>query len=149
MCGIRRIPYIYDAADIWSDAASFSTDSGLVIRVVRWLERFAMRGAAHLVTISDGVVSRVQDLGVDTPITVTGFGADTEEFFYSDEAISPVFLYAGTYSGLHGVDILIDAFAAFLAEHPGYTLRFVGNGTERASLEARAAARGSLTRLSF
>lgn len=142
VCAIRRIPYVYDAADIWSDAAAYATDSTFVIRTLRWLERFAMRGASELVTISDGVVVRTRELGVSSPITVTGFGADTSVFSYAEAEIEPVFLYAGTYSGLHGAGILIDAFARFLPDHPGFTLRFVGNGTERAALEARAAELG-------
>ena len=138
VCALRGIPYVYDAADIWSDAAHMATSSSTVVRVLRAVERFAMRGAAHLVTISQGVVDRVRDLGVLRPVTVTGFGADTTAFTVTDLETEPVFLYAGSYSTWHGAEVLIDAFARFDATHGRYTLRFIGHGTERHALESRA-----------
>lgn len=142
VCAMRRIPYVYDAADIWSDAASHATGSSLVVRVLRLVERFAMRGATAMVTISAGVVDRVRSLGVLTPMTVTGFGADTSAFVYAEEPIDPVFVYAGTYTGLHGADILIDAFARFSRTRQGYRLRFIGNGTGQDEMREHAAALG-------
>ncbi|MHA3682860.1 glycosyltransferase [Leucobacter sp. HY1908] len=138
VCALRRIPYVYDAADIWSDAAGHATSSGLVVKVLRALERFAMRGAAQLVTISQGVVDRVRALGVTVPMTVTGFGADTEVFRYEEQPPQKLFLYAGTYTGLHGAQVLIDAFAEFTSTHPGYRLRFIGNGTGQDEMRVRA-----------
>lgn len=142
VCAMRRIPYVYDAADIWSDAAGQATGSGLVVRVLRGLERFAMRGAAELVTISQGVVDRVRSLGITTPMDVTGFGADTSVFGFREVLTERMFIYAGTYTGLHGAEILIDAFAQFLQTHPGYRLRFIGNGTAQDEMLARSAALG-------
>ena len=142
ICALRRIPYVYDTADIWSDAASQATDSGTVVRILRWIERFAMRGATNMVTISQGVVDRVRALGISSPMSVTGFGADTSVFQYSPIETDPVFIYAGTYTGLHGADVLIEAFARFSKTHPGYRLRFIGNGTEQEPMRARAAELG-------
>lgn len=139
VCALRRIPYVYDAADIWSDAADQATNSSLVIRVLRAMEGFGMRGAERLVTISQGVVTRARALGVTRRIAVTGFGADTGAF--SPNSAIPVrrlFVYAGSYSPWHGAEALIDAFEIFSREHPGYTLRFIGNGSERETIEARA-----------
>src|SRR5690606_20391463 len=138
ICALRRIPYVYDAADIWSDAAGHATDSSLVVRLLRWVERFAMRGAAAMTTISEGVVGRVRELGVDTPMTVTGFGADTTEFSYTDEPLEKTFIYAGTFTELHGAHILIDAFASFSQTHPGYRLKFIGQGTGINAMRERA-----------
>ena len=149
ICALRRVPYVYDAADVWSDAANMATGSSLVITVLRAVERFAMRGAAHLVTISDGVVRRVRQLGVSAPITVTGFGADTADFSYRAAQTQRLFVYAGSYSAWHGAEILIDALADFDRTHPGYVLRFIGNGTERALLEERARGLGILDQVQF
>jgi glycosyltransferase involved in cell wall biosynthesis len=137
VCGIRRIPYVYDAADIWSDAADMATGSRTVIRALRALERFAMLGSAHLVTIGQGVVDRVRKLGIDRPVTVTGFGADTSEFSVTPAPTAPLFVYAGSYSEWHGADILLPALAELRTTHPHHRLRIIGNG-ERAALEARA-----------
>lgn len=142
ICALRRIPYVYDAADIWSDAAQLEPVSSVVISVLRSMERFGLRGAAHVVTISRGVLDRLRALGVDGPVTVTGFGADTREFPPTIAAPQQLFVYAGSYSPAHGAEILIDAFARFLVDHPGFTLRFIGNGSERPTVEERAEALG-------
>lgn len=138
VCALRRIPYVYDAADIWSDAAIQATDSRFVLRALRAIECFAMRGAAAHVTISQGVIERVRALGVDRPMTVTGFGADTSEFGFTPAEPQRLFVYAGTYSRLHGAEVLVEAFARLLRTHPEYTLRFLGNGTEREQLQRRS-----------
>ncbi|MCW2289865.1 glycosyltransferase involved in cell wall biosynthesis [Leucobacter luti] len=149
VCALRRIPYVYDAADIWSDAAAQATSSGVVVKILRWLEKFAMRGAAELVTISHGVVDRVRQLGVTTPIDVTGFGADTSVFGYREVPQEKLFIYAGTYTGLHGADILIEAFAQFSETHPGYRLRFIGNGTGQDAMVSRARELGIAAAVEF
>ncbi|TDP89866.1 glycosyltransferase involved in cell wall biosynthesis [Leucobacter luti] len=149
VCALRQIPYVYDAADIWSDAAAQATSSGVVVKVLRLLEKFAMRGAAELVTISHGVVDRVRQLGVTTPIDVTGFGADTSVFGYREVPHEKLFIYAGTYTGLHGADILIEAFALFSETHPGYRLRFIGNGTGQDAMVSRATALGIAAAVEF
>ncbi|KJQ53662.1 glycosyltransferase family 4 protein [Microbacterium sp. SA39] len=138
VCALRRIPYVYDAADVWSDAAQLEPVSSVVVAVVRVMERFALRGSAHIVTISQGVVHRLRDLRVDRPVTVTGFGADTKEFPAAIAEPARSFVYAGSYSPSHGAEILVDAFAEFLPAHPGFVLRFIGNGSERPVVEARA-----------
>ncbi|QAB16830.1 glycosyltransferase [Leucobacter muris] len=138
VCAIRRIPYVYDAADIWADAAAYMQTSPLVVRVLRRVERFALRGARALVTISQGVADRVRSLGVRTPTTVSGFGADTLIFRYVEAPTEPVFLYAGTYTELHGASILISAFARFSETHAGYRLRFIGNGTGQDEMRHQA-----------
>jgi glycosyltransferase involved in cell wall biosynthesis len=139
---ILRRPYIYDAADVWSDAAVMATRSSLILRLLRRVELFAVSGAVGAVTISQGVVDRFRELGNSTPFTVVGFGADTTVFRYAEPAGAadyPYFVYAGSYSEWHGAEVFIDAFAIFLAKHPEYRLLFIGNGSERARLTARAA----------
>jgi glycosyltransferase involved in cell wall biosynthesis len=149
VCALRRIPYVYDAADIWSDAAQLEPVPGIVIRALRAMERFALGGAARIVTISQGVVGRIRHLRVDRPVTVTGFGADTREFPPTVAEPEDLFVYAGSYSLTHGAEILVDAFAAFLPSHPGYTLRFIGNGSERPTIEARAEELGVADRIEY
>lgn len=149
ICALRRIPYVYDAADIWSDAAGHATGSGLVVRILRRIEQFAMRGAASMVTISQGVVERTRELRITTPMTVTGFGADTTTFYYEDTATEPLFIYAGTYTALHGAEILIEAFAQLRESHPEFRLRFIGNGTGQDEMRARARDLGIDDRVEF
>ena len=149
-CAIRRIPYVYDAADIWSDAASHATNSGLVVKTVREFERFALKGARALVTISQGVVDRVRELGVKNRMVITGYGADTETFHYvKTDTIEPVFLYAGTHTELHGASILIEAFAQFQLTHPEFRLQFIGNGTGQEEMMQRASELGIADAVGF
>lgn len=135
-------PYFYDAADVWSDAAKMTTSSTAVLGILRWVELFAMKGAAHVFTISTGVLERMRELGVESPTTVVGFGVDGNVFRYQSPspASSPFFVYAGSYSEWHGADIFLHAYAEFVRDHPDYRLVIVGNGSERDLLERTCAA---------
>ncbi|WP_336660605.1 glycosyltransferase [Leucobacter sp. USHLN153] len=142
---LLRRPYVYDAADLWSDAASQATSSRFVLRALREVERFAMRGAAAAFAISPGLVARMREIGINTPATPVGFGVDTVAFAYRgprarDER--PYFVYAGSYSEWHGADIFIDAFARFSEQRPGFRLLFYGNGSQREALDQRIAELG-------
>lgn len=146
---LLRRPYVYDTADIWSDAAQMATGSSTVIRLLRWVERFALRGAAEQVTISQGVVGRVRELGIDSPMTVVGFGADTATFRYTKVLEHDhFFVYAGNQSEWQGADIFVDAFARFSQRVTGYRLLFIGSGSERELIERRASELG-LTEVEF
>ncbi|MGV1034575.1 MAG: glycosyltransferase [Microbacteriaceae bacterium] len=143
VCALRRIPYVYDVADIWSDAAVNATSSRTVIRLLRAMERFAMSGARALVTISQPVADRLQQLKMASEVVVTGFGAETDAFIHQPKLASEnCFVYGGTFSEVHGAGIFVRAFATFLTSHPDYTLKFIGNGTERDALAALASALG-------
>ncbi|MBF0673474.1 MAG: glycosyltransferase family 4 protein [Salinibacterium sp.] len=143
---LRRRPYVYDAADVWSDAAAMATRSRFVLSALRAVEVWAWRGAKHVVTISEGVRERMRQLGSESDTSVLGFGVDLTAFDYAPMAPggdgAPYFVYAGTYSEWHGADIFVDAFARFRAAHPDFRMIFVGNGSEKANLEAKAAELG-------
>jgi len=62
VCALRRVPYVYYAADIWSDAARSTGSPGLVSGLLSRLEGWAMRGARGVVAVSEGVADRVQEL---------------------------------------------------------------------------------------
>ncbi|GAA2939104.1 glycosyltransferase family 4 protein [Microbacterium luteolum] len=149
VCALRRIPYVYDAADIWSDAVQLEPVPGVVIRVLRAVEKLALRGAAHIVTVSQGVVGRIRALGSHAPVTVTGFGADATQFTYLEMPTEKLFVYAGSYSPYHGADILVDGFARFSKQYPGYVLRFIGNGASRDTVDERARELGVSSQIEF
>lgn len=149
VCALRRIPYIYDAADIWSDAAQLEPVPGAVIRMLRAVEKLALRRAAHIVTVSQGVADRIRALDSHAPVTVTGFGADATQFSYLEMPTEKLFVYAGSYSPYHGADILVEGFARFSARYPGYTLRFIGNGASRDTVKKRARELGVSSQIEF
>ena len=76
--GIRRIPYVYYAADIWSDAAAASAPRPIV-KVLRCVEMWALKGATEVLTVSDVLAERLKRMGVEH-ITVATNGIDTDIF---------------------------------------------------------------------
>lgn len=137
---IRCTPYVYDAADLWSDAARVVTSSSLVLTALRAVERFAMRGASHAFAISQGLIDRMRQLGIRTPATAVGFGTDTSAFSYSTQEVAdqPTFVYGGSYSEWHGAEVFVEAFAQVQGIHPAARLIFVGNGSEQPRLRQLA-----------
>lgn len=134
---LLRRPYIYDAADIWADAAKQTTASTIVLRALRSMERFAWRGSAHKLTISSGVEARMRELGDRTPTTVVGFGVDGSTFRHvqTSSTVGRTLVYAGSYSEWHGASIFVEALAK--VRTPGVTLLYVGNGADRPLIESR------------
>lgn len=148
---LRRTPYLYDAADLWSDAAVTTTDSRLVLRALLAGERFAIRGARHAVVVAEPYAERMRELGIRTPTTVVGFGADTTSFRFvpGEPPATPLFVYGGSYSEWHGAEIFIRAFVGFAARHPGARLLYVGNGSERPALVRLASDAGLENEVEF
>lgn len=148
-CLLRRTPYVYYAADIWSDAAEAAAAPGWIVRGVRMLELFALRGAAAVLSVSEGVSQRLAELGVQDRVTLIGNGVDTELFGLGSgraDGVSPYLVYAGTASEVHGAGIFLDAFAKVAPGRPGTRLVFIGQGADREAIEraARALPPGSV-----
>lgn len=135
----RRTPYVYDAADLWSDAAAVVTSSRVVLGALRALERFAMRGTAHAFAISHGLIERMRQIGIRVPATAVGFGTDTSAFRYfpQEPPSAPTFVYPGSYSEWHGAEVFVDALAGVQSQYPGARLIFIGNGSEQPRMRRR------------
>lgn len=140
VAALRRTPYVYYAADIWSDAAESTGASRPVVSLVRWLERFAMRGARRVIAVTDGVAERVRDLSQHDRVTVIRNGVDTAIFKPDGPRIggAPTAVYAGTTSEWQGADIFIRAMPLVRETLPDARLVFVGQGSARAELEQLA-----------
>lgn len=144
---LRRVPYTFYAADVWSDATD-SVDGvpGPVRRAVRWAETTVWKRAARVLTISPGVHQRVTELIGPRGQVMIGNGIDTGTF--TDQGADggeqgPYFVYAGTVSEWQGAEVFVDAFARVRAEHPEARLLFFSEGSGRDALEARVAERGT------
>ena len=148
---LRRTPVIVDAADLWSDAAVMATRSVVVLGALRHLERWGLRRAAHLFAAHAPLIARARELGIHTPATPIGFGADTEVFRYTRRPLAapPLFVYAGTHSEWHGAVIFVEAFAHVLGRIPDARLVFIGNGADRELMRERAAALGIAASVEF
>ncbi len=140
-CGIRRIPYVYYLADIWSDAAVAIDSPGPVARILRRVELFALNGAATVISASKEFSDRIAELGVRSRVVTVGNGADETLFTAEGPRRSighPYLLYAGTASEMHGAAIFIDAIARLRTSLPDARVVFVGQGADRELLEKSA-----------
>lgn len=137
---LRGTPVVVDAADLWSDAAAMVSTNRFVLTALRRVELWGLKRARHLFAAHAPLTARFREVGIETPATPVGNGADTDVFHYAGEPAPtpPVFVYAGTHSEWHGAGIFVEAFAEVLNQHPTARLVFIGNGTERDSLRARA-----------
>ena len=167
VCTVRRLPYVYYAADVWSDASAATGAPALVVYLLRAMERFALRGAAAVLSVNDGVSARVRELGA-RQVTTVGNGVDTGIFHRTGRARSapagapgasaeapgggagasaealdvpagPFLLYAGTASEWQGAEIFARAMPRVLREVPGARLVYLGQGSSWPSLRALAA----------
>ncbi|WP_114906585.1 glycosyltransferase family 4 protein [Ornithinimicrobium murale] len=139
----RRVPYVYYAADVWSDASESVGAPRAVVGLLRWVERFALRGARDVLAVSEGVAERVRELGAD-PVTVVRNGIDTE-LFTPEGAVpgaapaAPFLVYAGTASEWQGAEIFGAAMHEVIEQVPGARLVFLGQGSSWAALQQIAA----------
>lgn len=146
--GIRRIPYVYYAADIWSDGAAQTGAPKWVVGAVRRIEHFAMKGARTVLSVSDSLTSRLAELGIVSNVLTVGNGVDARAFLADQSSIRfdrnspPEFIYAGVASEWHGAGVFVEALPHVLAEVPEARLRFIGGGSEVADFETRAAGLG-------
>ncbi|MFK5634177.1 MULTISPECIES: glycosyltransferase [unclassified Ornithinimicrobium] len=130
-----RVPYVYYAADVWSDATASTGAPRPVVAIMRAVETFALRGARDVVAVSDGVAERVSALaGPGTPITVVPNGIDTSVFTpegerHPDAPSTPYLVYAGTASEWQGAEIFAEALREVLRDEPGARLVFLGQGS--------------------
>lgn len=142
VCGLRRIPFYYYAADIWSDALVAAAAPRPVVAVMRALERFALNRADGVVAVSDGVARRVIGLGVPPDrVEVVPNGVDTRVFapVDTDTTAEPQLVYTGTMSEWQGADVFVRAMPAVRAQVPDARLVFVGQGSAEPELRTLAA----------
>lgn len=137
---LKRVPYVWYAADVWSDATKATGAPALIVDVLAIIERFAIRGASGIIAVSEGVAERVGHLG-GTNIRVIPNGIDTDT--YSPEVaaldegelrglgiIGPYLVYAGTASEWQGAGVFAEAMRTVRAKDGQLQVVFVGQGTE-------------------
>ena len=132
---LRRIPYVWYAPDVWSDATVSTGVSPAVAKAVQLMESFAMRGAKAVIAVNDGVAIRARQLGARR-VEVVNNGIDTDRFTpvyghigAAHGVTGPYFIYAGTASEWQGADIFMEAFKQVRAQHPQAQLVFIGKGS--------------------
>lgn len=147
------VPYVYYAADIWSDAAASTGAPDVVVRVLRALESWALRGADRVIAVSDGVAERAAALG-GRDVRVVPNGVDTDTFTpdgppADDAPDGPFLLYAGTASEWQGAEVFARAMRRVLERVPDARLVYLGQGSSYEEIAglARALPDGAVTLL--
>lgn len=150
VCALRGVPYVYYAADVWSDATRGTGAPGLVARVLERLEAWAWLGARGVLAVTEGVAARVRELAPDAEVAVVRNGVDTEVFRPGlprpEGAPERYLLYAGTASEWQGAEVFVRALPALRRSRPEVELVFLGSGSAWRSLEelARQVAPGAV-----
>jgi len=146
---IKRRPYVYYAADIWTDALNALSVPGFVKVGMRLVEGFVFRGAAGIVAVSEEVAERLTAFGVDPRrVTVANNGVNTDTFTPHGPAEirpGPVFVYTGTMSEWQGAVVFIEAMTRINVIHPDAQLHFFGQGSDEGALRAAARTLGLST----
>jgi glycosyltransferase involved in cell wall biosynthesis len=147
-CGLRRVPYAYYAADIWSDAAAATGAPQVVIGLLRRIESAVLRRAVRVLAVSDGVAERLEVLGVDPGrVVIVGNGVDPDVYTPQPEpreAAPPpdapelYAVYTGTMSEWQGADIFLRALAQAGNALAHAHVVFLGQGSQEPELRALA-----------
>ena len=141
VCALRRLPYAYRAADLWSEAVRETGAPPIVAKVLTRLENWVLDGASTLMTVHEGMEERLSARGISTRTRRLGFGIDTDVFRPDGrrvETSGPLFVYAGTASEVHGAEIFVEAFKTVLEHEPGAQLVFIGQGESFATIREQA-----------
>ncbi len=122
--------------------------------LARQAELASYRGADAIIAVSGGVASHIRAvLGAWPSISVVHNGADLERFSASaaggdmirqrlNLGDAPVIGFIGSFKPWHGMAFLLDVFAGLVPQFPDLHLLAVGEGPERESIIAKAAAMG-------
>jgi len=145
---LKRAPFLFEVRDLWP---AFAIAVGvlknpLLIRATTWLEGFLYRRADRVMVNSPGFVQHVTQRGARW-VELVPNGADPAMFdpagsgaaFRREHHLDGRFLvlYAGAHGMSNDLDVLLDS-ADRLRGHPAVHFVLVGDGKEKARLQARA-----------
>ena len=143
---LRRTPYVSYLPDVWSQGAVAAGAPGPVLRAVEVAEQAALRGAARVLAVTEGMAEQVVRGGVDPDtVRVVGNGVDVDVFRPQETAgpggAAPGLrvVYSGTMSEWQGAEVLLRGFARLLRERPDARLTMVGGVVDVPRLRALAA----------
>lgn len=158
------IPVVYEVRAFWEDAAvdhGSTTEGSLRYRLTRRLETRALRQAAHVFTICEGLRSDIVGRGIPAgKVTVIPNAVDIESFDVGgtpDEALkaelglagATVVGFIGSFYAYEGLDLLLAALPALLQRRPELRVLLVGGGPQDAALKAQARALGVADQVVF
>lgn len=139
-CRLRRTPYAYYAADVWSDATAAIGAPRAVVEALRLMERFACSGALGVLSVNSGVTDRVRQIAPRAIVHTTGNGVDTTVFTPQGgtRGDGRFVIYTGTASEWQGAEVFVRAMLLLRDEAPDLRLVFLGRGSAWDSLRELA-----------
>ncbi|MGF7169607.1 PEP-CTERM/exosortase A-associated glycosyltransferase [Sphingobium xanthum] len=159
-----KLPFVYEIRAFWEDAAvgnGTGREGDLRYRVTRFLEDRAVAKADAVMVICDGLRQDLIARGVaPEKIVVSPNGVDLELFGDpppADEALraqlgldeADVIGFIGSFYDYEGLDDLVAAMPALVAQRPSAHLLLVGGGPRSDALRAQAAASSVAERIHF
>jgi len=158
------IPVVYEVRAFWEDAAvdhGTTTQGSLRYRLTRRLETYALRQAAHVFTICEGLRQDIASRGIPAAkVTVVPNAVDIEKFDVGgtpDAALkqrlglqgATVLGFIGSFYAYEGLDLLMAALPQLLQQRPDVRVLLVGGGPQEAALKAQATALGVADKVVF
>jgi glycosyltransferase involved in cell wall biosynthesis len=151
---LRRRPWIFEIRDLWpASIKAVGASDGPLIRMLERLELFLYRKADRIISLtrsfredlaSRGIPPEKNDV-VTNGVDVSRIGPEQVRFDAREELGVPRtgFLagYIGTTGMAHGLETVLDA-AELCRDLPDAWFLIMGEGAERAALQASAATRG-------
>jgi glycosyltransferase involved in cell wall biosynthesis len=147
-----RAPFVFEIRDLWPESAVTTgvlTSSSPLTKGLYLLERWACRVATRINVLTPAFRTDLirRGLASDEKIVFVPNGADVDRFVPGPRHNGArkrfgwgdrfVVLYAGAHGRANALGQLVEA-AALLRDRPDIVVAFVGDGPERAALEARA-----------
>jgi PEP-CTERM/exosortase A-associated glycosyltransferase len=151
------IPVVYEVRAFWEDAAvdhGTNREGDARYRATRRLETYALKRAAHVTTICEGLKEDIVARGVAAKrITVIPNAVDIDTFAFGlprDRALADqlglagaiVIGFIGSFYAYEGLDVLLRALPGVLHRYPPARLLLVGGGPAEEALRALAASLG-------
>jgi len=148
------VPVVYEVRAFWEDAAvdhGTTVEGSLRYRLTKRLETHALRQAAHVFTICEGLRQDIVGRGIPAgKVTVIPNAVDIENFDVGgapDQALKAklglqdvtVLGFIGSFYAYEGLDLLLAALPELLKQRPDVRVLLVGGGPQEAALKAQAA----------
>jgi PEP-CTERM/exosortase A-associated glycosyltransferase len=158
------VPVVYEVRAFWEDAAvdhGTTTEGSMRYRLTRGFETRALKRAAHVFTICEGLRSDIVARGVaEQSVTVIPNAVDIETFLPGGVADTElkarlglgdatVIGFIGSFYAYEGLDLLVKALPGLLRLQPKVRVLLVGGGPCEAALRAQVAAMGLSDRVVF
>ena len=147
------IPVVYEIRAFWEDAAvdhGTSKEWGMRYRLTRAMETWALKRVDAATTICEGLRNEIVGRGIPAQkIEVIPNAVDIGDFSVGgarDEALASelglqeknVLGFIGSFYAYEGLNVLLDAVPAMLAQRPDLRVLLVGGGPQDAALRAQA-----------